>query len=107
MKLAADKASMENHGLRTLGGLQFSHPVPSERCCGRLRRFSIRAVRSPSWSGRARSARAQRSRRSSPTRLNAPVAKALLGKAVLPDDSPYTTGGIGHLGTVPSELYHA
>jgi len=35
--------------------------------------------------------------------LGAPVAKALLGKGVLPDDSPYTTGGIGHLGTLPSE----
>jgi len=34
--------------------------------------------------------------------LGAPVAKALLGKAVLPDDSPLTTGGIGHLGTAPS-----
>lgn len=34
--------------------------------------------------------------------LAAPVAKALLGKAVLPDDSPYTTGTIGHLGTVPT-----
>jgi thiamine pyrophosphate-dependent acetolactate synthase large subunit-like protein len=35
-------------------------------------------------------------------RLGAPVAKALLGRTVLPDDSPYTTGGIGHLGTQPS-----
>jgi pyruvate dehydrogenase (quinone) len=34
--------------------------------------------------------------------LAAPVAKALLGKAVLPDDSPFTTGGIGLLGTAPS-----
>ena len=25
-----------------------------------------------------------------------------MGKAVLPDDSPYTTGGIGDLGTAPS-----
>jgi pyruvate dehydrogenase (quinone) len=32
----------------------------------------------------------------------APVAKALLGKAVIPDDSPFTTGGIGLLGTAPS-----
>ncbi len=32
----------------------------------------------------------------------APVAKALLGKAVIPDDSPYSTGGIGLLGTAPS-----
>ena len=35
-------------------------------------------------------------------KLGAPVIKALLGKAVLPDDSPYTTGGIGLLGTKPS-----
>jgi len=31
------------------------------------------------------------------------VIKALLGKAVIPDDSPYTTGGIGLLGTAPSQ----
>ena len=37
-------------------------------------------------------------------RLGAPVIKALLGKAVIPDDSPFTTGGIGLLGTLPSEL---
>jgi pyruvate dehydrogenase (quinone) len=36
--------------------------------------------------------------------LGAPIAKALLGKATVPDDSPYTTGGIGLLGTRPSEL---
>ena len=29
--------------------------------------------------------------------------KALLGKAAVPDDSPYTTGGIGLLGTEPSQ----
>ena len=34
--------------------------------------------------------------------LGAPVIKALLGKASLPDRSPYTTGGIGLLGTRPS-----
>src|SRR5580692_289324 len=31
------------------------------------------------------------------------IIKALLGKAVVPDDSPYTTGGIGLLGTAPSQ----
>ncbi len=36
-------------------------------------------------------------------RLAAPVVKPLLGKAVLPDDSPYTTGGIGLLGTSASQ----
>jgi pyruvate dehydrogenase (quinone) len=32
-----------------------------------------------------------------------PVIKPLLGKAVVPDRSPYTTGGIGLLGTAPSQ----
>ncbi|GAA4052150.1 thiamine pyrophosphate-dependent enzyme [Nonomuraea soli] len=36
-------------------------------------------------------------------RLKAPVIKTLPGKAVVPDDSPYTTGGLGLLGTRPSE----
>jgi pyruvate dehydrogenase (quinone) len=36
-------------------------------------------------------------------KVGGPVAKALLGKAVIPDDSPYTTGGIGLLGTAPSQ----
>jgi len=35
--------------------------------------------------------------------LGAPIVKPLLGKAVVPDDSPYTTGGIGLLGTEPSQ----
>src|SRR5262245_1127919 len=36
-------------------------------------------------------------------KLGAPIIKALLGKAAIPDDSPYTTGGIGLLGTKPSQ----
>ena len=36
-------------------------------------------------------------------KLAAPIIKALLGKAAVPDDSPYTTGGIGLLGTKPSQ----
>jgi len=35
--------------------------------------------------------------------LGAPIIKPLLGKAAVPDDSPYTTGGIGLLGTRPSQ----
>ncbi len=35
-------------------------------------------------------------------RLGAGVAKALLGKAALPDDLPYVTGSLGLLGTKPS-----
>jgi pyruvate dehydrogenase (quinone) len=36
-------------------------------------------------------------------KLGAPIIKALLGKAAVPDDSPYTTGSIGLLGTRPSQ----
>jgi pyruvate dehydrogenase (quinone) len=36
-------------------------------------------------------------------RLQAPIVKALLGKAAVPDDSPYTTGGVGLLGSKPSQ----
>ena len=36
-------------------------------------------------------------------RIGAPIVKPLLGKAVVPDDSQFTTGGIGLLGTAPSQ----
>jgi pyruvate dehydrogenase (quinone) len=35
--------------------------------------------------------------------LGSPIVKSLSGKAVVPDDHPLTTGGIGLLGTRPSE----
>ena len=36
--------------------------------------------------------------------LGAPVVKALLGKAVIPDDHPLSLGGLGLLGTTPAQL---
>jgi thiamine pyrophosphate-dependent acetolactate synthase large subunit-like protein len=39
--------------------------------------------------------------------LGAPIAKALLGKAILPDDHPYVTGGVGYLGARPSQQVFA
>jgi pyruvate dehydrogenase (quinone) len=36
-------------------------------------------------------------------RVGAPIIKPLLGKGVVPDDSPFTTGGLGLLGTAPSQ----
>ncbi|HYG48906.1 MAG TPA: thiamine pyrophosphate-dependent enzyme [Allosphingosinicella sp.] len=36
-------------------------------------------------------------------RLGAPIGKALLGKAAVPDDSEFTTGGVGLLGTQASQ----
>ena len=35
--------------------------------------------------------------------LGAPIGKPLLGKMSVPDDSPYTTGSVGLLGTAPSQ----
>jgi pyruvate dehydrogenase (quinone)/pyruvate oxidase len=35
--------------------------------------------------------------------LGAPIVKPVLGKACVPDDSPYSLGGIGLLGTKPSQ----
>ena len=62
--------------------------------------------RSRSSPAAAASARATRCC-SWPTRVAGPIVKPLLGKAVVPDDSPYTTGGIGLLGTAPSQDAHA
>ena len=36
-------------------------------------------------------------------RLQAPVGTALLGKGAIPDDDPHATGGVGLLGTRPSQ----
>jgi len=35
--------------------------------------------------------------------LGAPIIKPILGKACVPDDSPYCTGSVGLLGTLPSQ----
>jgi pyruvate dehydrogenase (quinone) len=47
--------------------------------------------------------RARPELRQTATLLGAPVVKALLGKEVIPDDDPLTTGGIGLFGTRPSQ----
>ena len=70
------------------------------RICGAPRTFSMPAKESPCWSVRARWGRRMRSRNCG--NLGAGVSKALLGKAVIPDDSPGCCGSIGLLGTKPS-----
>jgi pyruvate dehydrogenase (quinone) len=44
-----------------------------------------------------------RNSRRSPEILGAPIAKPILGKACVPDESPYCTGGVGLLGSRPSQ----
>jgi pyruvate dehydrogenase (quinone) len=46
---------------------------------------------------------ARRELETSAEMLGAPIVKPLLGKGVLPDESPYTTGSVGLLGTAPSQ----
>jgi pyruvate dehydrogenase (quinone) len=103
IKLAAEKPSMEYHGLRTSSSWLPENPVPAPD--------QLRSAASVLNDGKRVAVLAGQGALTARTevialadRLGAPVAKALLGKAVLPDDSPYTTGGIGHLGTAPSEL---
>ena len=101
MRLAADKRSMGNPGARTSSSWM---PVVNQPSADQLR-----AAAEVMNSGQrvailvgqgALNARAEVTQVAD--LLGAPVAKALLGKAVLADDSPFTTGGIGHLGTAPS-----
>jgi pyruvate dehydrogenase (quinone) len=102
MKLSSDKPSMENHGLQTSSSWLPVQDTPSAE--------QLRTAAAILNSGKkiamlvgqgALNARGEVTQVAD--LLAAPVAKALLGKAVLPDDSPLTTGGIGHLGTQASE----
>jgi pyruvate dehydrogenase (quinone) len=102
MPLSLDKPSLENHGLRTGGRWLPSQDSPSparlQEAAEIINRGHKVAVLVGQGALEARSEVTQLA-----DRLGAPVAKALLGKGVLSDDSPYTTGGIGHLGTLPSQ----
>jgi pyruvate dehydrogenase (quinone)/pyruvate decarboxylase len=101
MKLAADKRSMGNPGARTSSSwtrMITQPPIDQLRAAADILN-SGRKVAILAGQG-ALNARGEVTQIAEC--LGAPVAKALLGKAVLPDDSPFTTGGIGHLGTAPS-----
>jgi len=101
MKLAADKRSMRNPGVRTSSSWSPPLPTPPEDQLRAAAEILNTGNRIAVLAGQgALSARDEVSVLAD--KLGAPVAKALLGKAVLPDDSPFTTGGIGDLGTAPS-----
>ncbi len=102
MPLSKDKMSMENHGLQTSASWQPVATAPSAAELSRAAEVLNRGKRVAILVGQgALNSRAEVTQAAEI--LGAPVAKALLGKGVLPDDSPYTTGGVGHLGTQPSE----
>src|SRR3984957_9271356 len=93
MKLSADKRSMRNPGVRTSSSWSPPLPTPPEDQLRAAAEILNTGNRIAVLAGQgALSARDEVSVLAD--KLGAPVAKALLGKAVLPDDSPFTTGGI-------------
>ncbi len=102
MKLSADKPSMENHGLRTSESWSPAAVSPNAQQLQAAASILNAGKRVAILAGQG-ALDARREVLKIAETLGAPVSKALLGKAVLPDDSPYTTGGIGHLGTQPSQ----
>ncbi|WP_250453008.1 thiamine pyrophosphate-binding protein [Caballeronia sp. ATUFL_M2_KS44] len=100
--LGDDKASMENHGLRTSSAWTVAAGAPSRDDLAAAADILNAGKRVAILAGQG-ALGAREELEQVAQRLNAPVAKALLGRAALPDDSPFSTGGIGHLGTVPSE----
>jgi pyruvate dehydrogenase (quinone)/pyruvate decarboxylase len=100
-KLSADKRSMRNPGARTSSSWS---PVLSTPPAGQLQAAAsvLNAGKRVAVLVGQGALPAREEVTELADLLGAPVAKALLGKAVLPDDSPFTTGGIGDLGTAPS-----
>ena len=101
MKLVKSKQSPENHGGRTSSSWsppRGTPPMEQLRAAADLIN-SGKKVAIVAGAG-CFGARAEL-RRLAET-VGAPIAKAFLAKALLPDNDPYTTGGIGHLGTKPS-----
>ena len=101
MKRSADKRSARNPGARTSSSwlpVLSAPPVDQLRAAADVLNSGAR-VAILAGQG-ALSARTEVTRVAD--LLGAPVAKALLGKAALPDDLPWVTGSIGLLGTKPS-----
>src|SRR5437763_6201482 len=101
MKLAADKRSMRNPGARTSSSWLPAAPGPPAAQLMAAADILNSGKRVAILAGQgALGARDELTRLADV--LGAPVARALLGRAALSDSSPFTTGGIGDLGTAPS-----
>ncbi len=102
MPLGLDKPSMENHGGRTANAWMPEAEIPAEAQLRVAADVLNKGTRVAILVGQG-GLRARDEVLAVAERLAAPVSKALLGKAVIPDDSSYCMGGIGHLGTAASE----
>lgn len=79
-----------------------SHPVPSRDSLEKAAELINRGSKVAILAG-AGCLKARREILQLAELVAGPIVKPLLGKAVVPDDNPYTTGGIGLLGTAPSQ----
>jgi pyruvate dehydrogenase (quinone) len=101
MKRSSDRKSMRNPGVRSSSSWTTPLPVaPAEQI--RAAAEILKAGRRVAILAGQGALHAREEVTQLADALGAPVAKSLLGKAVLADDSPLTTGGIGDLGTAPS-----
>ena len=101
MKLSADKRSMENHGGQTSSSWmppKGTPPIDQLQAAADL----INAGSRVAILAGQECLTARPEVELLAETLGAPVAKAYLAKALMPDDHPLTTGGIGKLGTLPS-----
>jgi pyruvate dehydrogenase (quinone) len=101
MKLSADHPSMENHGART-SAAWWPHTEAPDMAQLQATADLLNAGKNVAILAGQGAFGARAELRQLAEKLGAPVAKALLGRNVMADDSPFTTGGIGHLGTLPS-----
>ena len=93
------KANVPKHSASVFAA---SHPQPSQELLQEAADLINRGSKVAILAG-AGCLQARREVRQLAELTGAPVVKPLLGKAVVPDDDPYTTGGIGLLGTAPSQ----
>ena len=101
MKRSADKRSMANPQVRTSSSWMPVASAPPEEQLRAAATLLNAGSRVAILAGQgALPARAELERVAD--LLGAPVARSLLGRSVLADDSPFATGGIGNLGTAPS-----
>jgi pyruvate dehydrogenase (quinone)/pyruvate decarboxylase len=101
MKRSADKRSMANPDVRTSSSWMPALSAPPEEQLRAAAALLNAGSRIAILAGQgALPARVELERVAD--LLGAPVARSLLGRSVLPDDSPFATGGIGNLGTAPS-----
>jgi pyruvate dehydrogenase (quinone) len=93
------KANVPKHSASVFAA---SHPQPSQELLQEAADLINRGSKVAILAG-AGCLKARREIRQLAELTAAPIIKPLLGKAVVPDDDPYTTGGIGLLGTAPSQ----